>query len=62
MSKYVISGHRDSETDEFLYWSNSEGWVNLADATTFDLEKDQIIYLPMGAVFIEAIKERKADV
>ena len=38
--KVIMHAHRDSESDEPLFWNNQDGWVSLATATIFDADED----------------------
>ena len=38
--KVIMHEHRCPETDEPLFWSNQDGWVDLGSATVFGLDED----------------------
>ena len=42
---YVIRAD-EKQDDEALYWSNSDGWVNLGSATIFTEEDSKTLDLP----------------
>ena len=39
---------RDPDTGGRLYWSNADGWVDLADATSFGRSDRSLFHLPLG--------------
>jgi hypothetical protein len=47
---YVVisTTEKDDETDEPLYWSNDDGWVDLGSATRFSSEEKKKLDLPIG--------------
>lgn len=45
---------KDEDTGEPLYWSNAEGWVDLANATYFKIEEANSVNLPIGGVWVRA--------
>ena len=48
---YVIAGEFDSDDQQQLYWSNSDGWVTLESATVFtEKERNGKSWLPLGYV------------
>ena len=49
--KVIMHAHRCPETDAPLFWSNEQGWVDLAAATVFAVdEKVQLPYEAWGTL------------
>jgi hypothetical protein len=47
----VIAGPWSTDDSTQLYWSNTDGWVDLESATVFlESETQQYAHLPVGAV------------
>lgn len=46
-NKIRATCERDSETDEPLWWSNEDGWVDEASATTFTDREREYLRLPV---------------
>lgn len=56
---WVIKGPRD---DEQLYWSNTDGWVDLHSATAFTAKDTKELNLPLEAQgWFELTKEVEAN-
>lgn len=48
--QYVIQGYFDEEDNQYLYWSNDNGWSLLPQATKFTLEERcRVLTLPICA-------------
>jgi hypothetical protein len=45
--KVIMHGHRCTETDAPLFWSNQDGWVDLGSASVF--EADEVVRMPREA-------------
>ena len=43
---------KGDEPDDRLFWSNEQGWVDLANATRFALEEKDRLDLPMGGAWV----------
>lgn len=58
MTNFVIRSNdeADDETDEALYWSNVDGWVDRASATVFTLKETKHLDLPSGDCSWEEVK------
>ena len=57
LSRYVIQGDcKDDETNEYLYWSNDEGWTTKPFATVFTKEEIDELDLPLGWTNIEKLR------
>lgn len=54
--KFIIFGPDDSE--EKLYWSNEDGWVDKESATIFNIQELTEILLPLETIGIEFIWKR----
>ena len=58
--RYVIFGWEatfDNDNKEVLYWSTTDGWVGLSNATTFTKkQKDKYRLLPDDGVWIQLPK------
>ena len=49
MQYVIISSFKDSLDDEYLYWSNEEGWGSRETATIFTQEERDSLPLPLEA-------------
>jgi hypothetical protein len=54
--KFLIraTDERDDETNEPLYWSNTDGWVDKASAARFTQHERDTVSLPIGGEWVEA--------
>lgn len=43
--RWVISG---IDSDELCYWSNDDGWGDVAEATRFSDQEREVLNLPLG--------------
>lgn len=50
MKKFKIQGPFSQDDQQYLFWSNQDGWVDFHSATTFNYEEH--INLPMETQFI----------
>ena len=48
----IVTG--DSESDNELYWSNTQGWVDFADADVFTVEESERFLLPLEGMWKRA--------
>jgi hypothetical protein len=60
---YVIKTDEiDEETGDDLYWSNTDGHVNLASATVFtEVERNGMRYIPKGFKIVEVMIQLKSS-
>lgn len=50
MPSFVVEAIRekDEDTGEPLYWSNTDGWVDLSNASTYPIYEVNSVHLPIG--------------
>jgi len=54
----VIAGEKDTTNDEPLFWSNDQGWVDLASAAVYteDEVKSEAFTLPISGEWVNAAR------
>ena len=61
LDRFIISGPYDKDTDEQLYWSNKDGWVDMLDATSFCIAKRDRIDYPIGTTHIYILRAKNEN-
>lgn len=56
--RFKIQGPYDNDNDQFLYWSNENGWGSFEEATIFKYEEMHLIRPPMEATHVVWIDNR----
>ena len=48
--KWALLGKEIDDDGNWLYWSNDQGWVPLAEATIFTMEEVEAFNEPIGSL------------
>lgn len=57
MRQFKIQGYFDIDDQDFLYWSDEDGWVDFDSADTYNADELYGMYLPLETKGIAILDE-----